>query len=594
MENPLVNILLIEDEDAHVELICRSFEQHSDRFSLSIVENLEKAKEHLMNSKPDLVISDMLLPDGKGMDLLDQNDTTLRFPMIVMTSYGDEKKAVQVIKLGALDYVVKSATTFSDMPRIAERALREWDQIVKRTHAEMEFKKSEIKYRTVIENANEAIIILQGNDFKYLNPKTCELTGYKEEELYSKSFLEIVHPDDQEMIIDKYFRRQNGEVLDEIYSFRVIGKQNDVLWAEIKPVIIDLEGEAATLCFINDITERKQVEDKLVSSEQRFRSAFQTSPDSINISQLDGKLINTNDGFSSLMGYSNEEAAGKTTDELNLWHKASARNDFISVMMENGAVHNMEATFKTKNGSLKTGLISANVIHIDEEPHILSVTRDITDRKQAEEKIKASLKEKETLLHEVHHRVKNNMQIISSLLKLQSNNIEDDRTKDILKDSQNRIFAMSAIHETLHGSENLSEIDLMKYLPKITTSIFQSSSVDPKKVTLNNNIEEIPISINQASPLGLIINELISNSLKYAFPDDGKGEINVSVKKRDNQLELTVMDDGVGISDDLDWKNSSTLGLKLVRTLVENQLDGSIDMESNNGTKFTIKFNIET
>ena len=186
------------------------------------------------------------------------------------------------------------------------------------------------------------------------------------------------------------------------------------------------------------------------------------------------------------------------------------------------------------------------------------------------------------------------MNVITSLLNLQAKSIDDDRTKDILKDSQNRIYAMAAIHETLHGSENLSEIDLKKYLSKITTSVFQSSSIDSKKVKLKNDIEEMPISINQASPLGLTINELISNSLKYAFPEDRTGEISVSMKKLNQELELIIMDDGVGMPEGLDWKNSKSLGLKLVRTLVENQLDGSLAMESNNGTKFTIKFKIET
>ena len=205
-----------------------------------------------------------------------------------------------------------------------------------------------------------------------------------------------------------------------------------------------------------------------------------------------------------------------------------------------------------------------------------------------------SLKEKETLLQEIHHRVKNNMAVISSLLSLQAKNIEDSHVKDILKESQGRIYAMSAVHETLHGSEKLSEIDLKSYLSKIATSIFQTYSTNHQKVKLNNNVEEIPIDLNQAYPLGLTINELISNSLKYAFPDEREGEICVSIKKLDTELELTVMDNGVGIPKDLDWKNSKSLGLKLVRILVENQLDGSVEMENTNGTKFTIKFNIET
>ena len=153
---------------------------------------------------------------------------------------------------------------------------------------------------------------------------------------------------------------------------------------------------------------------------------------------------------------------------------------------------------------------------------------------------------------------------------------------------------MSAIHETLHGSENLSEINLKKYLSSIVDSVFQSFSTNPNKIRLKSDIEEIPISINQASPLGLTINELLSNSLKYAFPGGKEGKINISMKKSDQQLELTITDNGIGVPDGFDWKNSSTLGLKLVRTLVENQLDGSIEMENNNGAKFVIKFNIES
>ncbi len=214
--------------------------------------------------------------------------------------------------------------------------------------------------------------------------------------------------------------------------------------------------------------------------------------------------------------------------------------------------------------------------------------------KQTEEQIKAALKEKNTLIDEIHHRVKNNMNIISSLLSLQANNIEDNQTKEILKQSQSRVYAMSAVHETLHGSANLSEIDLKSYLSKMTTSVFQVYSTDHHEVKLNNDVEEVPISLNQAYPLGLTINELISNSLKYAFPDDREGEISVAINKLDKELRLTVKDNGVGMPTDFDWKSSDTLGLKLARNLVENQLDGSIDMENTNGTKFTIKFNIET
>ncbi|MBU3914668.1 hypothetical protein KKA14_03960 [bacterium] len=213
--------------------------------------------------------------------------------------------------------------------------------------------------------------------------------------------------------------------------------------------------------------------------------------------------------------------------------------------------------------------------------------------KQSEDHLKSSLKEKETLLHEVHHRVKNNMQVISSLLKLQADSIENDQIKEVLKESQNRVYVMSAVHEILHGSDKLSKIDLKTYLSKITTSIFQAYSTDHRNVLLKSDVEDSPISINQAYPLGLIVNELLSNSLKYAFPKERTGEISVSMKRLDKEHELIVMDDGIGMPGELDWKNASSLGLKLVRALSENQLDGSINMKSINGTKFIIKFNID-
>jgi PAS domain S-box-containing protein len=219
---------------------------------------------------------------------------------------------------------------------------------------------------------------------------------------------------------------------------------------------------------------------------------------------------------------------------------------------------------------------------------------DVSKRKQAEEQIKASLIEKETLLNEIHHRVKNNMTVISSLLGLQMSNTDNQIAKDALQDSKNRVQSMSMIHETLYRSDNLSSIDLKKYLSELGKTIFQNYSIS-NKVHFKVEADNIMISVKQASPVGLIVNELIANCLKYAFSDNREGEILVGFKSnKENGVELMVSDNGVGIPEGFDLQKVDSLGLKLVKMLVENQLDGSIDMESNNRTKFTIKFNIET
>ncbi len=220
--------------------------------------------------------------------------------------------------------------------------------------------------------------------------------------------------------------------------------------------------------------------------------------------------------------------------------------------------------------------------------------KDLTELRQVKLKLEKSLNEKETLFKEIHHRVKNNMTVISSLLKLQLSVVKDEKAKEALQDSQNRVQTMSMIHETLYRSDDLSFIDMQTYLSELGRTILQSYTVGDN-VNLKVESENIMIGVKQASSLGLIVNELITNSLKYAFPDNKKGEIVLTLKSiKEDMAELIVFDNGDGITEDFDLQNADSLGLKLVRTLVENQLDGSIDLNNANGTKFTIKFSIET
>ena len=359
--------------------------------------------------------------------------------------------------------------------------------------------------------------------------------------------------------------------------------------------------KTGSLVTIKDITERKRIEKSLQESEEKYRQLAENIKEVFWIGSPDwSNIFYISPAYKEVWGKSQESLLSNPLS----WVDSIVEDDKATVSKHIQKISNsdfVEAVFpeyriQRPDGSIRW--ISARGYPIKDLDgaiiKVAGIAEDVTEQKLREEAISTALKEKETLLHEIHHRVKNNMQVINSLLKLQSNNIENEQTKEILKDSQSRVYAMSAVHETLHGSESLSEIDLLSYLSKITTSIFQTYSTDSRRIELNSDINNSPIILNQAYPLGLIINELISNSLKYAFPDEREGKISVSLKKQDRELELIIVDDGVGMPDSFDWKNPNTLGLKLVRTLVENQLDGSIKMESNDGTKFTIKFNIET
>jgi len=216
---------------------------------------------------------------------------------------------------------------------------------------------------------------------------------------------------------------------------------------------------------------------------------------------------------------------------------------------------------------------------------------DITERKHKDEQIKASLKEKEVLLREIHHRAKNNMQIISSLLTHQMENITDEKITGIFTDSQNRIISMSLVHEKLYQSRDLMNVNFEDYINDLGANLFQSYDIQPGNIKLNINVENISLDIDLAIPTGLIINELITNSLKYAFPDGMKGEINVLFRSmNENMLELVVSDNGIGLPENLDFRKTRTLGLHLVTILAENQLHGKIDMNRIKGTEFRISF----
>jgi two-component sensor histidine kinase len=212
------------------------------------------------------------------------------------------------------------------------------------------------------------------------------------------------------------------------------------------------------------------------------------------------------------------------------------------------------------------------------------------ERKRAEEQVKASLAEKEVLLKEIHHRVKNNLQVISSLLKLQSQHLDDKQAEEIFKECQNRVKSMALVHEKLYQSRDLAKIDFAEYVHNLVAHVFRSYPTSLGNVGLKVNVDTISFSIDLAIPLGLLINELVSNCLKHAFPDERKGEIRVDLHLdgRDGYV-LTVSDNGVGFPEGVDFQKTETLGLQLVNTLA-GQLGGAVEVLRNGGTEFRITF----
>ncbi|MEO5358937.1 MAG: response regulator [Nitrospirota bacterium] len=231
--------------------------------------------------------------------------------------------------------------------------------------------------------------------------------------------------------------------------------------------------------------------------------------------------------------------------------------------------------------------------HLEElvETRTAELQKEIAERTNAEKLAMRSLKDKEVLLREIHHRVKNNLQIVSSLLELQTKYIKDPETLEMFKDSQNRLKTMALLHEKLYQSDNMAEIDFAKYLTNLLDHLYRSYCVDTSRIFMNTDIENATIGLDTAVPCGLIINELVSNSLKHAFKGGQRGRLSVSLHKFDDgRFKLTVSDTGIGFPEGIDLKNSKTLGLRLVNALTVEQLEGTLEFNSNNGASFWIVF----
>ena len=219
----------------------------------------------------------------------------------------------------------------------------------------------------------------------------------------------------------------------------------------------------------------------------------------------------------------------------------------------------------------------------------IELKNELAERIKAEEKSKKSLAEKEVLLKEVHHRVKNNMAVISSLLRLQSGYIDDDKYMDMFKESRSRITSMALVHEKLYQAQDFSKIDLADYILTLVQSIRNTFGSD-REYHINTDVENISLDIDILIPCGLIINEILTNSFKYAFNDVEKAEINITIKRlEDGNIALTISDNGKGLPDGFDIKDSTGLGLQLVNTLVE-QIDGTLEIESEKGAEFKLAF----
>ena len=341
-----------------------------------------------------------------------------------------------------------------------------------------------------------------------------------------------------------------------------------------------------------DVTVKKRIEAALRESEARFRMMVDTAPVLVWMAGPDAHITFINKRWLEFTGRSMQEEIGDTwftgihVDDLDRCRKSY----LDAVTSEQPFV--LEYRLRRRDGEYRW-ILDTGVPLFDEEGRFggyIGTCMDLTERKEAEDQLRLMLKEKECLLREVHHRVKNNLQVISSLLNFQSASLKDPVVNQLFRECQVRITSIALLHETLHRSHDLSRVKMGEYIRTLTAHLFRSYGVNPTRITLDLNVDDVEFDIDTGLTCGLIIDELVSNCLKHAFGEEGDGTVHIDLLDHvDGTFTLCVRDDGVGISKDGVRNNPDSLGLELV-TLLAETLDGGTELRGGAGTEWRIRF----
>jgi PAS domain S-box-containing protein len=452
--------------------------------------------------------------------------------------------------------------------------------------------RAEAGFKGFLESAPDAVVVIDAaGRIAIVNALTETLFGYSRDELLGKP-VEMLVPDRYRNIHvhhrDGYLKEPRTRPMgagQELSGRRKDGSEFPVE-ISLSPLRTSREG-TLVISIIRDITERKQ-------AEARFRGLLESAPDGIVVVDNTGTIVMINTQTEKMFGYHRDELLGQPVEILvpDQYHHSHVRDRdrYIQSPRTRPMGAGRALTGRKKDGTQFPVEISLSPLGTEQGTLITSIIRDITERRQADERIKASLREKEVLLKEIHHRVKNNLQVTSSLLKLQSGYIQDKQALEMFAESQNRIRSMALVHEKLYQSSDLSRINFSEYAEGLASLLFRSYGVDPNSIRLRIASSRVFLTVENAIPCGLILNELLSNAIKHAFPNGG-GEIHVAVTEQsDHTLDISVGDTGVGLPKGLDLKKAETLGLHLVRTLTQ-QLNGELTVSSNGGTQIAVHFN---
>lgn len=587
-----VHLLLVEDNPGDAFLVEEFLEEAFEFPQITHVKTFHEAQSKLSSGDEpfDAILLDLSLPDSDGIDLVQQ---VLKIagpiPVIILTGYSNLDFSIQSLSKGVSDYLLKDDLSSTLLYKSILYS-------IERNTFSKRLKKSEQNYRHLFEFSPMPMWVydLQSLRFLDVNEAAIEHYGYSKKEFLEMTIRDI-RPQDSIAELDQAIsniRLTAGERSSGV--FRHKKKSGEIIQVEVEGSAIDYKDRKSRLVLAEDITEKLQEEQRL----KQLESVVTNTTESVVILEAEPgaspgrSILYVNDAFTEMTQYRKEEVLGKSLHILNGPKTDQQEIKGLGRAMNEWEICDIELINYKKDGTpfwIHTSLVPVPGKNGNYSQWV-AIARDITKQKSYEKKLRDSLKEKEVLLSEIHHRVKNNLAVISSLLQLQAFNTESEELKKKLYDSVFRISSMANIHELLYQSGSFSRLDFTDILENLIQNLERVFGTDTE-IEHAIEKEEIKLNINQAIPCSLLLNEVITNCYKHAFVGRDRGRVEACISCKDERVIVTISDNGVGLPDDLDVETTDSMGLHLVQILTS-QLKGESSFTSDeNGTVFHLEFN---
>ncbi len=593
-------VLIVEDET----IVALDWQKSLTRLGYHVpapVASGELALQTVGAQHPDIVLMDIHLRGAMdGIQAARAIHDQFATPVIFVTAHADEATLARARDANAYGFLFKPLDLTSAHGSIQLALAKHRQQTAMRTAVHV----SHTRYRQMIETTNEGVCMVDpDNRIVFINARGAAMFGYTPEEMLGQSIALVLFPEDNEFAQAQLALHRRGIAAQFDLRFRRRDATPCWMLMSASPMMDAQNNYAGAFAMFADITERKQTERVLAATQKQLAAILNSVQDSVSVTDAHGKMIYANEVSARIAGYTSsaEMLEHYRPDQLSgLFEFFDEQGKPLSPeQLPNRRARRGETAVPLviRYRTLATGLESWGWFHATpifnaqrELEFVVTVIQDITALKAKELALEAALAEKQVMLREIFHRVKNNLQIVSSLLNLQAHHYPDAPTHTALLDAYSRVRAMTLIHEKLYQSPNLARIDFAEYSRHLGAFLWRSYRINPALIALDIQAADVWLEIDQAVPCGLILNELISNALKHAFPNQRAGRVIVELARQEPHLiALTVRDDGIGMSADFALAATTSLGLQLVQTLV-NQLGGTVQVPPTPGACFQIQF----